>query len=176
VVDLRTAKELEVWPDELHGLDVEYVNLPLLPDRDGDAPDWPQDQVGVYRLMAEVGGRAVAAAVRALAAGTPVLVHCAVGKDRTGLAIAVIQHLVGLSETEIVDDFLRSNPALGLDAGPVPYTNELGEQHNSRPVDGTHLLAALARIRELHGSVVSYLSAHGVSPAELAAVHALRLS
>lgn len=174
VIDLRTASELRVWPDELHGLDVEQLNLPLHPDRSELEEPLPEDQLELYRFMAETGGAAIAGAVRALAAGTPVLVHCAVGKDRTGLTIAVIHHLAGLPEAELVDNFLRSNAALGMAEGPVPYVDEFGKQKLSRPVEASHLRAALARIRELHGSIVSFVSSHGVTPAELAALRALR--
>lgn len=39
----------------------------------------------------------------------PVLFHCAAGKDRTGLAIAFIQMLLGVSKENIFDEYLLTN-------------------------------------------------------------------
>jgi protein-tyrosine phosphatase len=42
-----------------------------------------------------------------------VLIHCTAGKDRTGLAIALIQAAIGVEEEAIVADFAKSNePAI----------------------------------------------------------------
>ncbi|MEU9127436.1 tyrosine-protein phosphatase [Kitasatospora sp. NPDC048540] len=173
VVDLRSPAEIAAAPDLFHGLDHDYLHAPLLPDRHDTEHPWPSDQFATYQLMAEIGGDAVAATVRRLAGdGAPLLVHCAVGKDRTGLTIAVIQHLAGLSDADITADYLRSNRGLGLDAGPVPYIDEHGVSHVSHPAEADRLHTALARIRELHGTIETYLTAHGVTPAELAAVRA----
>ncbi|GAA0679288.1 tyrosine-protein phosphatase [Kitasatospora atroaurantiaca] len=175
IVDLRSRTELEVWPDQRHGLDLDQLHLPLLPDHSETEQPWPTDQLSLYLFMAEVGGPAIAGTVRRLVAdgGTPLLVHCAVGKDRTGLTIAVIQSLAGVPEADIIVDFLRSNPNLGLDAGPVPYIDEHGEEHLSRPVLADHLRASLDRIRELHGSLADFLRAHGVTDEELASLREL---
>ncbi|GAA4859812.1 tyrosine-protein phosphatase [Kitasatospora terrestris] len=174
VIDLRSRRELDVWPDRLHGLEVEYRHLPLLPDPADSGLPWPQTPAELYPFMAEVGGAALAGAVRALAEGGAVLVHCAVGKDRTGLTVAAVHTLLGMPEGDLVADFLRSNPALGLDAGPVPYTDEEGRERMSNPVEAPNLRAALARIAELHGSLDGYLLAHGATAEDLAAVRALR--
>ncbi|RKE20472.1 tyrosine-protein phosphatase [Streptomyces sp. TLI_171] len=173
VIDLRSTVEIANWPDPAFGEEVRYLHLPMLPDPATTDRVWPEDQAALYPFMAETGGIAIVAAVRALAAGTPVLVHCAVGKDRTGLTIAVLQTLAGLSEAEVVVDFLRSNVGLGLDKGPVSYLDEAGVERLSRPVDAVHLRAALARIHELHGSLDAYLLNHGATADELAALRAL---
>ncbi|KQV15460.1 MULTISPECIES: tyrosine-protein phosphatase [unclassified Kitasatospora] len=169
VIDLRTAAELAVWPDERHGLTYRLHHLPLVPDNDGSKPTWPATQAEAYPFMAEVGGPAVAGTIRRLAEpdAFPAVIHCAVGKDRTGLTIAVIQSLAGLSDAEIITDYLRSNPSLGLDQGPVPYTDEHGQQQFTHAVRPENLRAALTRIHDLHGSIPSYLHSHGVTDDEL---------
>ncbi|MFJ5926876.1 tyrosine-protein phosphatase [Kitasatospora sp. NPDC092948] len=174
VVDLRSAPELAIWPDRPIGEDVQYLNLPMLPDPATTDRTWPEDQAALYPFMAETGGVAVVGAVRALATGAPILVHCAVGKDRTGLTIAVLQSLAGLPEAAVTADFLRSNVGLGLDKGPVPYLDAAGAERISRPVDATHLTSALARITELHGTLDHYLLDHGATAAELATLRTLR--
>ncbi|MEU1286549.1 tyrosine-protein phosphatase [Kitasatospora sp. NPDC005856] len=170
VIDLRSAFELEVWPDQRYGLDHETLGLPTLPPhpRDDDRP-WPEDQTALYPFMASTAGPSIAAVVRRLAAPNTLaaVVHCAVGKDRTGLTIAVLQSLLGASEAEITADFLLSNIGLGLDKGPAPYIDETGTERLSRPVDAELLASSLAWIHDHHGTVPGYLRHHGTTDAEL---------
>jgi protein-tyrosine phosphatase len=42
----------------------------------------------------------------------PVLIHCHVGKDRTGIISALILHALGTERQLIIDDYLKSNDAL----------------------------------------------------------------
>ncbi|GGQ89579.1 tyrosine-protein phosphatase [Kitasatospora griseola] len=174
VVDLRSSPELDIWPDRPIGEDVQYLHVPMLPDPATTDRVWPEDQAALYPFMAETGGVAVAAAVRALATGAPILVHCAVGKDRTGLTIAVLQTLAGLPAAAVTGDFLRSNVGLGLDNGPVPYLDTAGAERLSRPIEATHLASALARIEELHGTLDNYLLDHGATASDLATLRTLR--
>ena len=41
--------------------------------------------------------------------GVPFLIHCTAGKDRTGWATSLILHILGVSEKDIMHDFLQSN-------------------------------------------------------------------
>ncbi|MGW7444410.1 tyrosine-protein phosphatase [Kitasatospora sp. NPDC054795] len=170
VFDLRSAYELETWPDQRHGLDHETLGLPTLPPHpeDADRP-WPEDQAALYPFMASTAGPSLAAVVRRLAApdALAAVVHCAVGKDRTGLTIAVLQSLLGASEAEITADFLLSNIGLGLDKGPTPYLDETGTERLSRPVDAELLVSSLAWIHDHHGTIPGYLRHHGTTDAEL---------
>ncbi|MFD0397201.1 tyrosine-protein phosphatase [Kitasatospora sp. NPDC127121] len=173
VLDLRSPVELEVWPDLRHGLDHEALNLPTLPANreDVDQP-WPEDQAALYPFMAQTAGPSLAAVVRRLAVpgALPALVHCAVGKDRTGLTIAVLQSLLGASEADVTADFLLSNVGLGLDRGPTPYVDETGTERVSRPVTAELLASALGWIHTRHSSLPAYLRAHGVTDEELTAL------
>jgi protein-tyrosine phosphatase len=49
--------------------------------------------------------------VRRLAAddGTPALIHCSAGKDRTGWAAALLLHLAGVPDATILEDYLLTN-------------------------------------------------------------------
>lgn len=48
---------------------------------------------------------------RLLAGHGPSLVHCLAGKDRTGVAVALVQHQLGVHHDDIVDDYLLTNVA-----------------------------------------------------------------
>ncbi|MFI6849024.1 tyrosine-protein phosphatase [Kitasatospora sp. NBC_00085] len=173
VIDLRSPFELEVWPDLRHGLDHEAVNLPTLPaNRENTDRPWPEGQAELYPFMAETAGPSLVAAIRRLGTpgGVPAVVHCAVGKDRTGLTIAVVQSLLGASDAEITADFLLSNAGLGLLDGPTPYLDETGTERISRPISAPLLASSLAWIRTHHGSVPAYLQAHGTTEADLTAL------
>lgn len=54
--------------------------------------------------------------VRALAAGDKVLIHCAAGKDRTGLLAALVLALLGVEEDAILEDYLLTNRAVDAHA------------------------------------------------------------
>ncbi|RAJ38610.1 protein-tyrosine phosphatase [Kitasatospora sp. SolWspMP-SS2h] len=172
VLDLRSAGEVALYPDRLPD-GATYLHLPMLPDPATTDRAWPEDQSALYPFMAETGGIAIAAAVRALATGAPLLVHCAVGKDRTGLTVAALQTLAGLPLDAVTTDFLRSNAGLGLDLGPVPYLDAAGVERLSRPVEAAHLHAALTHATTRHGSLAAYLRDHGATDADLATLRSL---
>ncbi|MGW6913272.1 tyrosine-protein phosphatase [Kitasatospora sp. NPDC054939] len=175
VIDLRSAAELELWPDLRHGLDHETLHVPTLPaDREDVEHPWPEDQVSLYPFMASTAGPSLVAAIRRLGTpgAIPAVVHCAVGKDRTGITIAVVQSLLGASDEEITADFLHSNAGLGLLDGPTPYLDETGTERVSRPISAALLASALGWIRTRHGSVTDYLRAHGSTDADLTALRA----
>ncbi|MFE6978870.1 tyrosine-protein phosphatase [Streptomyces sp. NPDC057682] len=193
VIDLRSTPEVAAAPDVRDGLGFTYRRAPVFVER-----RWPAEQRELYPAMAGRAGRSTVAVIRAITApgAVPVLVHCASGKDRTGLTVAVLQTLLGASEAEVTEDFLRSNEALGLGTwahsavgGPVAGEQPLavnglvaGERpgggsprpgHGALPVAATHLFHALLWIRSHHGSVPDWLLAHGATESELADLRAV---
>lgn len=52
---------------------------------------------------------------RLLAGHGPSLVHCLAGKDRTGVAVALIQHQLGVHHDDVVADYLLTNVAGDMD-------------------------------------------------------------
>ncbi|MFC9325929.1 tyrosine-protein phosphatase [Kitasatospora sp. NPDC057015] len=175
VIDLRSATELDNWPDLRHGLDHESVHLPTFPvDRESTDQPWPDNQADLYLYLPRYAGPSIAAVIRRLIApgALPALVHCAVGKDRTGLTVAVLQSLLGATEAEITADFLLSNAGLGLLDGPTPYVDETGTERISRPITAALLRSSLDWIRQNHGSVEGFVRAAGVTDDEVAALRA----
>ncbi|WP_405749442.1 tyrosine-protein phosphatase [Streptomyces sp. NBC_01411] len=189
VIDLRSGAENKVWPGQQHGLEVVWIALPALPDRAGlermglsdfsgfDGKEWPVDPERLYPFMAVYAGPAMARLVQELGrpAVAPVVVQCAVGKDRTGLAMAVIQSLLGVAWQDIVSDFVQSNIELALAAGPTSFVDEAGVTRYSHPVSEGLLRSAMDTIGAEHGNLTAYLQAHGATPKDLAALRSLFL-
>lgn len=96
--------------------------------------------------------------------------HCAVGRDRTGIAVALLLAFTGVPDEEIVADYLLSNEGLDLLDGPVEYVDAHGVVRLSHPVEAVLITDTLARVRQRHGSVEGYLADHGLKPAEAAAL------
>lgn len=112
VIDLRDSSEVERdGRAPFIGPQAEYFHIPIL---DGarrvsqqvqEAPGL--DMAGIYLTMLEKGGPDFGRAIRTLAgiAGSPVVFHCAAGKDRTGLLAALVLGELGASDEQIVQDY-----------------------------------------------------------------------
>lgn len=184
---LRTVLDLR-GPDEAaregHGLladaAVRRMNLPvsrvraLVTDTVPATTADDGDATGFYLGLLDGSGESLVAAARVVADTDQhaVVFHCAVGKDRTGLTIAVVQSLLGASEADVTTDYLRSNAGLGLLDGPAPYLDETGAERLSRPVSAELLASSFAWIHDRHGSLPAYLHAHGATDADLDALRA----
>jgi protein-tyrosine phosphatase len=105
---------------------------------------------------------------RALAeAEGPVLIHCAAGKDRTGVLAALTHHLAGVHGDDIVEDYLLTNDEDRFERRAPLVLQHLEESVGRRPdpdiarivmgVDAAYLDAALKAIAETHGSIDAYL-------------------
>lgn len=97
----------------------------------------------------------------------PVLVHCAAGKDRTGLIVALTHHVAGVAPEAIVADYLLTNdperfarrgPGLAAHIAEITGRTPTEEVlHLAMSVDATYLEIALAAIAERSGDIDSYL-------------------
>lgn len=126
VIDLRGAEEsVAEGRGGLVRLPLCHINIPLrdfssLVDPDAPdiltAPDDPDaDAAGgplmshyVHNLAADQNlVIAVELIANALAYG-PTVVHCAFGKDRTGIVVALILRMIGVTEKAVVGDYMAS--------------------------------------------------------------------
>lgn len=120
----------------------------------------------------------------ALATGEgAVLIHCAAGKDRTGLLAALTHHLLGVSDEDLLEDYLLTNTAVRLAERAPEIAGRIraayGKQASEAAViaflgvEPGFLEAAFASIRDAYGSVDAYLEqALGVDHARREAVAA----
>jgi protein tyrosine/serine phosphatase len=117
VLDLRFADEAAV---EGHGAlettDVRRVNLPVLGDGGGSLEmailAGQQDLLGEHYISyVQHSPHAFVEVCRALAApdGLPALLHCAAGKDRTGVMVAVLLSALGVPDDAVIADYARTS-------------------------------------------------------------------
>jgi protein tyrosine/serine phosphatase len=114
VLDLRTPREIEQdGPTAVARAGVETVALNFLPEQGRTLPETDDDTdplVRNYRGYLSDRGENVVTAVRLLAApdAGPSLVHCAAGKDRTGVLVALLLDAVGVERDAVVADYALS--------------------------------------------------------------------
>lgn len=111
---------------------------------------FPKEQAASYRTLFD----------RLLHSDKAVIVNCTAGKDRTGLATALVLSALGVPRDTIMQDYLLSNSALdmdrlladaGLNALPADAIKPLLD------VEPAYLDAAFEQIDKDYGSVENYL-------------------
>ena len=134
-----------------------------------------QTRAELIQLDLDLNRDGIARAVAAIAdapAGA-VLVHCHAGKDRTGIVVALILSLLGVSDEDIADDYALT--AQNIEPLIVEWLNSMSEDPDERqrlremamPASDA-MLDGLAYLRSRHGSAEAYLRAGGVSVEQLA--------
>ncbi len=180
VLDLRTGREVDRdGPTAVARAGIETVWLSFLAEDGEPLPEADDDldpMVHNYLGYLSQRGENVVQAVRRLAApdAGPALVHCAAGKDRTGVLVALVLDAVGVQRSAVLADYM-------LSAEQVPamfrrWTTAAGEP---MPADLTpHLPRAevmatvLARLDAEHGTgdvggAAGWLRANGLDVADL---------
>jgi protein-tyrosine phosphatase len=183
IVDLRWPEELA--EDQPRDVEIEVVHVSVL----GEAidPDYieqldehldPVEDVADHYAWSYVdfleryrGRFGLAFAAIADADGT-VVVHCAGGKDRTGLISALLLRLVGVGHREIGADYAVSErnlgPALERQWNDVPVEGierARREKLGRTPAGG--MIRAVEEIERRYGDVASYLRAAGLADAQI---------
>jgi protein-tyrosine phosphatase len=176
IVDLRADIEVEQAPSALAGLPARIVHAPMV--RDPTVLPPMTDLGAEYRYTIDECGDSIGGAVRELCApgALPALVHCAAGKDRTGIVIALVLAVLGVPDELIGADYLLSSVYLDPDSTAVIgrlKANGLGDNVTAELLSSPAglILNVLAWARAAGGgSVYGYLTAHGVGAPDLAAL------
>lgn len=200
VVDYRTTVERDAAPDRLPtSRPIQLVNLSLLQGAmsqmtenlvpPGGSPD--PDQIAraleslptlgeLYTGMLQSGVAQFVKTARLIAAETPgapagVLVHCTAGKDRTGVATALMLEAAGVVREAVVADYASSQQHLAgewadgmlqrVQTMGVPLTPRLKTLITGTPPEAIE--EALSWVENEHGGAAGYLRAGGLTTTEL---------
>jgi protein tyrosine/serine phosphatase len=100
--------------------------------------------------------------------GGPAILHCAAGKDRTGLGCALTLMALGVSEDDVFADYEFTNQAVDIEAR-LPRIKKRMEERLERNIEAdalrpmlgvtpTYLRGALDEIETRHGDVERYMA------------------
>lgn len=173
IVDLRTHVEAEIAPSPQARLSARHTHVSIL---GGDLQSLPLELDAIYAYVVTQCGTAIADAIRPLCAAHafPALVHCSAGKDRTGIVIAMVLAVLGVPDDVIAADYALSggylDPSRTAAIGQLQAGTGLGEQLTGELLSSPPrlILDVLGTARRRHGSVDGYLTAHGLTAADLA--------
>jgi protein-tyrosine phosphatase len=176
IIDLRSTKERENQGiGLLSGANVRIHNISLLTRGDdvntdekhySEFPD--MGEFYVYLTGSQQFSRRLIEALEIIAAedNHPLVFHCAVGKDRTGLLAAVLLSALGVRDEDVIEDYAMS----------APHMVTIIERMNSKPETAERvkripamfwgalpesMARLLAEIRKAHGSTAEYLKENG---------------
>ncbi len=178
VIDLRDDAEEEAFPDDLSGLDVEVLRLPVF---EGSGASQSTIGATLYDLYVKILFQhtdVVVSALREIAdtGDAGVVVHCTAGKDRTGIVVALALLAVGVDRDVVIADYARTQQNL-----EGPWLEKMLELVASHGVEVTPdirvimggsppeaLQAALSLLDRERGGVRKYLRDAGLDDLELA--------
>lgn len=202
VYDLRTVEERQAEPDAWPA--------PAPPAYGSPKPDMSASIAGMkkagtdaravrasiihfYGDMPTIYAPEYAAFFHGLADGDkPVVVHCTAGKDRTGVASALLLTALGVPRTTVVDDYQlteRLLPQAPMQTSGKPGASIGGKgaaamlamppatQKAMWAADAAYVAAALDAVKRRYGSIDGYMrKALGMSDAEIARLRKRLLS
>lgn len=182
IIDLRRTSETGYdgyLVDET--VDMRYQHIPLFDDDLYEVVDKPARNLDeLYRLLLDNCSTQFVAVLRAIAAqdSAPALIHCAVGKDRTGLAIALALGVAGVDDATIADDYALSSALLEpifeeFRAYERANGGDMQRLENMLLSERDTMLRTLAYLNAHYGGINAYLSRAGMAEAELVGLHAL---
>ncbi|AYY11397.1 tyrosine-protein phosphatase [Actinobacteria bacterium YIM 96077] len=190
VIDLRSSAEIALeGPGPLTrepsvtihhlGMLAEPENQGGVDDVDGDAVlPWAQGEDSdeqrpwlppgeFYFMTLKQRPDAVLAALRVMASSPgAALVHCAAGKDRTGVLVALTLTAVGVPREAIVEDYAMSNTRIERIVDRLRRTPTYADDLNSRPMSSHYALPEtmndfLTLADEHFGGLTAWLESHG---------------
>jgi protein-tyrosine phosphatase len=185
IFDFRNAADQKLEGPDVELPGVRNVNLPLSDPADG-AEFWKMvrdgdlDQlreiladdkaahrmIGSYRMIVKERTAEHSRILHALAEDSvPALMHCAAGKDRAGLSIAITLLALGVERDAVVEDYLKSNAAhrrykvRRSGSAASAYSPEVMELLSPLfDARAEYLAAAFETIEETWGGVDAYLA------------------
>jgi protein-tyrosine phosphatase len=149
----------------------------VLPRQDGDDAGETPAVRSYLGFLADAPDN-VLAALRALAAGEgAAIVHCAAGKDRTGVISALALEVAGVEREAVIADYAQTAEVIGalmakLAASPTYAQDAVGRDVADHTPRADTMRRVLTLLDERDGGPVGWLTAHGFGPEDQAALRA----
>lgn len=178
IIDLRDEQEADRMPDDIDGLDVEVLRLPVFEGSGASQGAAGISLEALYDRIVTQHAPIVVDAVREIASAgdRAVLVHCTAGKDRTGVVIAIALLAVGVDREAVIEDYARTEGNLAgewleemidlIGRYGVPDSPALRTLMGGSPREAIE--GAIETVERAHGSTREYLLASGLTLDELA--------
>ncbi|MFD5225097.1 tyrosine-protein phosphatase [Microbacterium sp. NPDC058342] len=175
VIDLRDDAEVAAEPSALTG--VTTSRIPLFLGSVGSFFEQDMDLAGMYRHLIDEGADRLVDALRIIAAGEPTLVHCTVGKDRTGVTVALALSAVGADRDAVIADYALTASQLpaARNRAVVQYLRaHMPDARNAIQLATQSPAPVMTELLEdidaRYGSAAGYLREAGLTDAELTAL------
>jgi protein tyrosine/serine phosphatase len=168
IIDLRRERECDVSPSPFAGTPL-YCHLPVQNPADPDNETLTLAEI--YMAMLDARPQLFAAALGAIADAPTggVAVHCAGGKDRTGVVVAMALTLCDVDREIIASDYaltearLAAESAAYLETVADPARRE--QVRRLQPTPPSTMFATLEHLDRAYGGVEAYLVAGGFTVA-----------
>ncbi|MFB9836326.1 tyrosine-protein phosphatase [Actinoallomurus acaciae] len=169
-----TDVEADIPPATGRGIDTDKI----LPWQNRAEEGGQESERSVNHYLGYLADRpdSVVDALRVMAQG-PAIVHCAAGKDRTGVVIAFALNVLGVPRDRIVADYAATGDRLDAILARLRSSPTYAQDLDSRPAD-THMPYAatmekfLTTLDERHGGPPGWLRHHGWTDDDTTALRA----
>jgi protein-tyrosine phosphatase len=178
VIDLRSSFELQNHGKGLlEGSNIKYCNIAFMTNQ-GD----PESNSKQFNELTNLGdfyidlarqksyGQKIVEALELIAdtQNHPLVFHCAVGKDRTGMLAAMILSLLGVMEADIIQDYTLSEPYMDELLAKIKVNAKLGEGVPDIPdvfwrASAESMKILLGMMHKEYGGPEGYLKAMGMT-------------
>ena len=177
VIDLRSTGEVEKQGiGLLMEAGIEYYSLPFITssgERRLKDPFSRFSNIGEFYLylvsQVDIGRRVVdALEVIAEPKNYPLVFYCAMGKDRTGILAAILLSLLGVSNEDIIEDYVLSGPHVEKPDSRMDNDPRMSEFVRNLPgyffeAVPESMALFLSTLQQEHGSIKGYVTAQGAS-------------
>lgn len=154
----------EIWSRDYEISGADLVTAIRRPEADASSSRCLM--IETYRTLVYEQAPSYAELFRRIACGPlPLIFHCSAGKDRTGIAAALLLDLLGVSRQDIIDDYLLSDLFFARGCALVAK-DPLGDQLSTiaeevwEPVmraDADYIRAMFETVEARHGSIARFV-------------------
>lgn len=172
IIDLRDDEELAREPSAVTGVHIQRAPLFL-----GSVSSFFQSNFSLtdlYRALLADSGPRLVEAIRGIIAESPALVHCTVGKDRTGITVLLALLAAGVDPEAVIADYARTEALLPQERNTRvvqalraihPRAQHLEDLATRSPAPVMREIVGV--LSEQYGSAADYLGSHGFTDQEL---------